>query len=103
MKLIMTTCAEKGDAETLARKLVEGRLAACVQILSPMTSVYHWEGTIAVEQEYLMFIKTTDERYAEVESFLLKEHPYETPEIAAFDADRVAAGYNAWLNETVSR
>jgi periplasmic divalent cation tolerance protein len=91
--VVMTTVAAESDGETLAEKLVEARLAACVQILPAMTSIYRWEGEIQRESEHLLLIKTLAERYDELESFLLANHPYEVPEVVALEADRVSQGY----------
>lgn len=90
------------EAEVFAEHLVGHRLAACVQILPKMTSVYRWEGKITKDEEYLLMIKTSDERFAEVESYLLENHPYETPEIVAINAEHVSEGYLAWLAKSVS-
>lgn len=89
-------------AEVFAEHLVGHRLAACVQILPKMTSVYRWEGKITKDEEYLLMIKTSDERFAEVESYLLENHPYETPEVVAINAEHVSEGYLAWLAKSVS-
>ena len=90
------------EAEVFAEHLVGHRLAACVQILPKMTSVYRWEGKITKDEEYLLMIKTSDERFAEVESYLLENHPYETPEVVAINAEHVSEGYLAWLAKSVS-
>lgn len=102
MILILTTTSTTEEAESFANGLVESRLAACVQILPKMASVYRWEGKVTRDEEYLLMIKTSDERFAEVESYLLENHPYETPEIVALSAEHVSAGYLAWLTESVS-
>jgi periplasmic divalent cation tolerance protein len=90
------------EAEVLAEQLVDQRLAACVQILPKMTSVYRWEGKIEKDEEQLLMIKTSDEKFAEVEKFLLENHPYETPEIVAINAEHVSEGYLTWLTKSVS-
>lgn len=90
------------EAERLANAVVSRSLAACVQILPKIMSVYRWEGKVAKDEEYLLMIKTSDERFAEVESYLLENHPYETPEIVALSAEHVSEGYLAWLTESVS-
>lgn len=102
MLIVLTTVANSEDGELLARGIVERHLAACVQILPKMTSVYRWEGSVARDEEYLLMVKTSDERYAEVEKFLLENHPYETPEIVAIKAEHVSDGYLAWLTEAVT-
>lgn len=102
MLIVLTTVAKLEDGESLASNFIESRLAACVQILPKMTSVYRWEGKVAKDEEYLLMIKTSDERYAEVEKFLLENHPYDTPEIVAINAEHVSDGYLAWLTDAVT-
>jgi len=97
--IILTTTASTDEAESLANGLVESRLAACVQILPKMTSVYGWEGKIANESEHLLLIKTLGEKYEGVEKYILDHHSYDTPEIVAMDAEKVSAGYLKWLTD----
>ncbi|HMO80382.1 MAG TPA: divalent-cation tolerance protein CutA [Pyrinomonadaceae bacterium] len=101
MEIVLTTTSDRGEAERLARGLVECRLAACVQILAPMTSVYFWEGDFQEDDEHLLLIKTVTNRYDEVEKYILDRHSYENPEIAAIKAERVAPGYLKWLMDHV--
>jgi periplasmic divalent cation tolerance protein len=100
--VILTTTSSTEEAESLANGLVESKLAACVQILPKMTSIYTWEGKIEKADERLLLIKTLPERYEMVERFLLANHSYETPEIIAIAAERVSAGYLAWATNAVS-
>ena len=92
--IVLTTVASGTDAIGLARTLVEERLAACVNILPPMTSVYRWQGRIEEEQEQQMLIKTTAERLPALEERLRQLHPYEVPEFLVL---RVAGGSDAYL------
>ncbi len=94
----MTTVPDSVSGQRLARSLVEKRLAACVQILPQMTSVYFWEGKVEEEGEYLLLIKTLAEKQNEIEAFISSEHSYDTPEIVTFEADRVSEKYSDWLN-----
>jgi periplasmic divalent cation tolerance protein len=98
--VVMTTVATAPDGETLAEKLVEARLATCVQILPAMTSIYRWEGEIQKESEHLLLIKTLAKRYDELESFLLANHPYDVPEIVALESDRVSQSFLDFALET---
>ena len=93
----MTTIDSAEKAESLAKGMVEGRLAACVQVLPPVTSFYFWEGAVQKEGEHLLLVKTADEKYAEVEAFILANHSYDVPEIVALGADSVSQGYAKWL------
>ena len=99
MLIILTTTASTDEAESLANGLVESRLAACVQILPKMTSVYAWEGKIESGSEHLLLIKTLAEKYEAVEKYILDHHSYDTPEIVAVDAEKASAGYLKWLTD----
>lgn len=101
--MVFCTCADNETAEQLSRSLVEQQLAACVNILPKIRSIYCWQGRVEAEDEVLMLIKTTDQRYPALETWLLEQHPYEVPEIVALQADRVAAGYKAWVEAGVLR
>lgn len=95
----MTTIDSLEKAEVLARGMVEGRMAACVQVLPPMTSFYFWEGALKSEAEHLLLVKTADEKYGEVESYILANHSYDVPEIVALKADNISQGYAKWLGD----
>ena len=99
MLIVLTTTPTSEEAESLANGLVESRLAACVQILPKMTSVYEWQGKIEKADEHLLLIKTLPEKYEVVEKFILDHHSYETPEIVAIDAEKVSSGYLKWLTD----
>jgi periplasmic divalent cation tolerance protein len=99
----MTTLPAAEAAEALAEQIVEARLAACVQVLPPMTSIYVWEGEVQRETEYLLLIKTNDDKWDDVRDFITENHTYEVPEIVAIDAAHVSEPYNAWLEQVVSR
>lgn len=102
--LILTTLPDQDAARQLARQLVEARLAACVNVLAPCTSVYRWQGQIHEEAETHVLIKTMAERYTEVETFLREHHPYELPEIIALPIERGLPGYLEWVRaETDAR
>ena len=70
MIIILTTVPDRALANTLASKLVEERLAACVQILPQMTSVYYWDGEVQRDEEHLLLIKTQEDKYTEIEDFI---------------------------------
>jgi len=97
--IILTTTSSTDEAESLANGLVESRLAACVQIMPKMTSVYAWEAQVEKESEHLLLIKTLPEKYEVVEKYILDHHSYETPEIVAIDAEKVSVGYLKWLTD----
>ncbi len=91
--------AEVGDA--LARKLVEARLAACVNRLGPVRSTYRWEGTIHVDEEHQLVIKTSPDALARVRDMVRAEHPYEVPELIALDGVVLDEPYARWLRDQV--
>jgi len=101
MLIILTTISNKAAGEVLAEKIVEAKLAACVQILPEMTSVYVWEGKVQKEHEHLLLIKTLPVKYAELEAFITANHSYDVPEIVAIEAERVSEPYLAWMESVL--
>jgi periplasmic divalent cation tolerance protein len=99
---VMTTTDTREAAQTLAGLLVQRRLAACVQIVGPITSTYWWEGRVEEAQEWLCLAKTRAERFGEVEQCIRDNHAYEVPEIIAVPATDISAPYLQWLQDTVS-
>ncbi len=99
MLVVLTTTPNIEEAETLARKILETKLAACVQILPPMKSFYFWEGTIQKDTEHLLLIKTLAEKFAELETFIKENHSYEVPEIIALPAEKISVNYMDWVKD----
>ena len=100
LKLLQTTVADAQQAESLARRIVEQRLAACVQTL-PIQSTYRWQGAIEESAEVLLLAKTTETRAPALMQFLADEHPYDLPEIVVTHVADVSAPYAAWVaNQT---
>jgi periplasmic divalent cation tolerance protein len=95
---VVTTVANREEAQRLARALVERKLAACAQI-SQIESVYRWKGEVQQEPEFRILFKTTDERYEQVESTIRDLHSYELPAIHAFALEHVFPAYAAWIAE----
>jgi len=94
---VLTNLPDAASARTLARALVEARLAACVNILGPCQSVYRWQGQIEEATEIPVLIKTTAERYAALEAAIRRQHPYELPEIIAVPIQHGLPDYLAWV------
>jgi len=94
--VVLTTTATEDEAQAMSRNLVQNRLAACVQRLR-MASVYEWNGAIEDSGEILLLIKTTVERYEEVEAWIAAHHSYQVPEILMLPATRGSARYLEWL------
>lgn len=95
--VVFSTCGSAGEAELLARRLVEGRAAACVNIVAPVTSFYRWKGVVEQSQEWLLLIKTSRDRFDAVRVALEAAHSYELPEVLALPVVAGSPTYLAWL------
>jgi periplasmic divalent cation tolerance protein len=91
------------EAQKIARKLVRDKLAAAVNILPGMTSIYTWKGEICEEGEVLMMIKTRAALFETLSATVKAEHPYEVPEIAAASITAGSAGYLNWINQVTQQ
>lgn len=96
--IVLTTLPAEGDAETLAAQLVEERLAACVNILPLMRSVYRWKGAVERADERQLVIKTTAEKVSGLEARLMVLHPYEVPEFVVLPIIAGSVGYLSFLS-----
>jgi periplasmic divalent cation tolerance protein len=96
-RIVLTTVGLLETAEKLAQELVRGRLAACVNIVGPIQSIYRWQQKVEREQEYLLLIKTTAERVAELEPIFKELHPYELAERVEIAIAGGSEAYLAWL------
>ena len=99
--VVLTTVASRDDARTIARRLVESGLAACVQAL-PIESTYRWKGEVVEEFELLLLVKTRRELYEQVEQAVTAAHPYETPEVVMLPVVAGLPAYLAWLVESTA-
>ena len=95
--VVLTNCPDVEVADRIARTIVEQRLAACVNRLAPVESVYRWQGAVERATEVPLLIKTTRERYAEIEQAIRALHPYEVPEIIAMPISAGLASYLRWV------
>ncbi|GAO36474.1 divalent ion tolerance protein CutA [Sulfuricella sp. T08] len=95
--LVITSLPDREVAQRLAGRLVEERLAACVNILAPCESVYRWQGRIETAQEITLLIKTLGAHYGKVEKTIRQCHPYELPEIIAVPITAGLPAYLEWL------
>jgi periplasmic divalent cation tolerance protein len=95
--LVITNLPDRESAERLARGVVEARVAACVNVLSPTRSVYRWKGAVETAEEYPVLIKTAADRYPELEKTIRALHPYELPEIVAVGIEAGLPAYLAWV------
>ncbi|HNZ60918.1 MAG TPA: divalent-cation tolerance protein CutA [Methanofastidiosum sp.] len=93
--LIISTVPNEDVARNLSKILLEKRVATCVNIISKVKSNYWWNGSIESSDEIILLIKTTEDKYSQLEDLIRKNHPYEIPEIIAFD---IKKGFNKYLN-----
>ncbi|MBU8849821.1 MAG: divalent-cation tolerance protein CutA [Desulfobacterales bacterium] len=96
--IILTTCPSNEEAHTLASKLINEKLAACVQ-LSPITSYYTWKGDIHTDPEIRLLIKTKTRLYESVEQFIKQHHSYEVPQIVQLPIMGGSDEYLDWIDE----
>jgi periplasmic divalent cation tolerance protein len=101
VRIVLTTIGSETDALRLARTLVDERLAACVNVLPVMVSVYRWKGTVEQDKEQQVVIKTSSDRLPALETRLRQLHPYELPEFLVLEVEGGAA-YQAWVRESVT-
>ncbi len=95
--LVYCTCPDGETAARLAEAAVAGSLAACGNLLGPISSIYRWEGRIERSEEVLLLLKTTAAAYDGLESLLRTQHPYEVPEIVATPIARGLTSYIDWV------
>jgi periplasmic divalent cation tolerance protein len=100
-KIILSTCGDREAAERIARRLVEQQLAACVNILPGVQSIYRWQGAVASDPEVLMLIKTRADLVPEVQSAITSLHSYEIPEFLVLPVSAGSAAYLGWMEESL--
>ncbi len=99
--LVLTTVGAGFDAGALATSLVDARLAACVNIVDKLRSIYRWEGRVVEDAEQLLIIKTTDERVNALREALFVQHPYEVPEFVVVAISETSEAYGQWILDSV--
>ncbi len=95
--VVLTTVGSGFDARSLAEQLVEERLAACVNIVPQLYSVYRWQGRVEHDEEQLLLIKTAADRLDALQEKLLSVHPYETPELVVLPIEELRGPYAQWF------
>jgi periplasmic divalent cation tolerance protein len=102
-RLMLSTASSREEANTLASELVSRRLAACVNILGPVSSVYHWQGEIEHSEEFLLLIKSTEAQLTPIQEAIRELHSYEVPELISFTVDSGLDSYLAWIAASVRK
>jgi periplasmic divalent cation tolerance protein len=100
-QIVLSTCADREEAERIAHRLVEQQLAACVNILPGAQSIYRWQGKVESAAEMLMVIKTSADLVAEVELTIANLHSYEVPEFLVLPVYGGSHAYLAWLRDSL--
>ena len=101
-RIVLCTCPDMGTAEGIANQVVRSGLAACVNIVPGLKSVYLWKGAVEADDELLLLIKTTEARYQELEAAIREAHPYELPEIVCVPILAGLPGYLQWIQDATS-
>ena len=100
-RIALVTAPDLAVARQLARGILENRLAACVNLVPGVESHYWWEGELCCETEVLMVLKTTGDKLAALEAWVLAEHPYDTPEFVVLPIESGSARYLEWITASV--
>lgn len=100
-RIVLSTCPDQDTARGIAAALVERGLAACVNVLPGLESVYIWRGQREVSSEVLLLIKTRADRYADIEQAIRELHPYELPEVVAVPISAGLPDYLSWIDQAV--
>jgi periplasmic divalent cation tolerance protein len=100
-RLIFCTCPDINIAEHLAHALVSKKLAACVNIIPGLKSFYHWQEKIETSQECLLMIKSTEQNYVSIETFIKENHPYDCPEVIEIPIIQGLKGYLQWIDKSL--
>jgi periplasmic divalent cation tolerance protein len=101
-RIVFTTAASEEEARKIASYLVERRLAACVNIVAQVGSIYHWQGKIEEANEWLLIVKTTAAAFAPVREAIAELHSYELPECICVTIEDGLTAYLEWIGESVS-
>lgn len=99
---VLTTVDSKERAEEITKRLLEERLAACIQIIGPIVSFYWWRQKIETSQEWICLIKTESAKYKDIEKMIKELHNYETPEIIAIPITTGYSRYLEWISSEVA-
>ncbi|MDX2504968.1 MAG: divalent-cation tolerance protein CutA [Gammaproteobacteria bacterium] len=101
-QLVLCTCPDEEAAINIAENIVAQRLAACVNVLPAVYSVYHWQDNVESAKENMILIKTTQEKYSSLEKVITSLHPYEVPEIIAININSGLPEYLKWIESSIN-
>jgi periplasmic divalent cation tolerance protein len=99
--IVLCTCPDQTVAESIANELVKNKLAACVNIVPGITSIYQWKGNLEKSQEQLLVIKTKSAVFKALETAILSQHPYELPEIISIPLINGLPNYLSWIDDNI--
>jgi periplasmic divalent cation tolerance protein len=102
-RLVLTTTGSRDEASTIASELVSRRLAACVNIVGPISSFYQWQGEVEQSEEFLLLIKSTEAQLPTLQEAIRELHSYKVPELIAFSVDSGLDAYLDWVGASVRR
>lgn len=100
-RIVLSTCGSQAEAAKIARHLVENRLAACVNVIPQINSTYRWEGKVESTQEWLLLVKTTAEKFADVCDTIRSLHSYNLPECIALSIEDGSSEYLRWIDDSM--
>ena len=99
--VVLVTVPDEQTALTIANALVKERMAACVQVDQPITSIYSWKGAIEKDKEWRIVIKSREERFGEIKKVILEIHPYDVPQIIALPVVQGHEDYLTWIDDSL--
>ena len=101
--LVQTSCPDNDSAIALAQRIIKGKVAACVNVLPSVTSIYEWKDEVKQDSEILLLIKTTKSRYEDLQALICGSHPYELPEVIAVPISDGLPEFLSWIDDTTTK
>lgn len=98
-RLVLVTVPSRKEGDRISETVVGEGLAACVNVVGPIRSIYRWQGKVCTDDEHLLLIKTSGDRYRELEAKILEIHPYDVPEVIALPVEEGSVAYLSWIQE----
>lgn len=100
-QIVLCSCPSVDVAKELAHQLIKQKLAACINIIPQITSIYEWDEEVVEDNEVQLIIKTTAHLFESLNSYIVQSHPYDVPEVIALDIEQANPQYLQWINEVV--